>query len=137
MLARQRSERLAGANFQKYPRRIAEQFGEPFGEAHSVSQVLRPIRRICGFGSCDPRAGDIREVGNLGGAQRNFGEMGAEGLEHWIHHRGMKCMRRVQQTARDGSFLQLLRELLNGIAGARDHALLGPVDRGQCQFCWK
>src|SRR5208282_3697343 len=31
VLARQRSERLAGANLQKYPRRIAEQFGEPFG----------------------------------------------------------------------------------------------------------
>ena len=46
-------------------------------------------------------------------------------------------MRRVQQAARNGSFLQLHREFLNGIGGARDHALLRPVDRGECQVCWK
>ena len=43
-------------------------------------------------------------------------------------------MRRVQQAARNGFFLQLPREFLNGICGTRDHALFGPVDRGECQF---
>src|ERR1039457_7283001 len=80
VLARQRSERWAGANLQKYPRWVAEQFGESYGEAHGISQVLGHIVWIGGFSSRDPRAGDIREIRNLGRAQRNFREMNAEGL---------------------------------------------------------
>src|SRR5208282_3246946 len=119
VLAGQRSERLAGTNLQKYPRRVAEQFGEPVGEAHGTPQVLGPIAWIGGFRSRDPRAGDVRKIRNLGRAQRNFGEMSAERLKHWVHHRGMECMRGVQQAAGNCLFLELQCEFLNGIGGAR------------------
>jgi len=96
--------------------------------------MARPIEGIGGFGSGDPRATDVRQIGNLRGAQSYLGKMVVEGFQHRIHHCGMESVRRVQQAANDFSLFELSREILNGIGGAGEHGLFGSVDGGDRQF---
>ena len=122
MLAREGAERGARAGFEEEI--VAEGF-EGFdgtGELNGGAGVVGPVGGIGAFFGSDEIAGDGRDEGDGGRAERNASDGLAERLDHGIHHGGVEGVRGVKRAAGEALCFHAALEFLDGRIGTGDDA---------------
>ena len=105
-LPRQAGERAAGTDLERHARAAGDQRVHAVGEADRLAEVTDPVGRVGRRLGGDPRAGDVRHVRERRRRQRDARDLGGERVEHRIHHRRMKGVRRLEPAARHAARLE-------------------------------
>ncbi len=93
--------------------------------------MARPVCGVRGLFRFDPRAGDIREIGNARSAELDAAQPLLERAEDGLHHRRVEGVRSEQAAAGDGLLRERLFVSSNRICRAGDDAHRGIVDGGE------
>ena len=128
--SRQRRQCIAWPDFQQLHRRIGSERRDAIGEQHCTAQVRYPVVSRRRFLGANPGAGEVGDVRSTRRRERHARDQRAERHQRRFHHRGMKCVRRVQRTMFDSGALEILRQRFDIIARARHRAQRRCVDGG-------
>ena len=129
LLSGQRTQCPSGSHFQQDQRRLLRQRRHAAGELHRLPCVPGPVVRIGGLRVGDPRAGQVGEVRDARGAQREGAQVRHQRRQDRLHHGRMECAVHVQKPVRHPLCGQVLLESGDVLRRAGDHAHRRPVDR--------
>src|SRR5262245_54177951 len=121
MLRGELGQSLSRSDLEEDPPWVCEQFLHAVGKPNRLTHVTRPVIGTQRFVGRDPLPGDVRDVGDLGGAQgsllENLSEWGKDRLHHWRVER----VGRAEAAARDAARAEFLLQGRYGLEWAGGH----------------
>src|SRR5262249_31446819 len=130
-LARERRAGGARPDFEQGEGGIRPEGAQRLRETDGDAQVTRPVRGIRRLLRGEDGAGRRRDDGDARRRRIHAAHGFGEGGDDWLHHVGVKRVRREEELCYDAVFLQIVLQAFDRFFRAGDDAQGGTIGRGE------